>query len=132
MEIALLIEWDPETGERAGGINPRDPNLPCYGWQDLESRPAREIRLVKDGRDLKQYENVPGIKILRGKDEINRAIDELNLERYVIDCEPLFILHVLQRRIRLDDYRGKTSREILKDLYEKGIVGIRKISPRKL
>jgi len=132
MEIALLIEWDPETGERAGGINPRDPNLPCYGWQDLESRPAREIRLVKDGRDLKQYENVPGIKILRGKDEINRAIDELNLDRYVIECEPLFHLHLLQRGIRLDVYKGKSSREILKDLYEKGIVGIRKISPRKL
>lgn len=35
---ALLIEFDLKTGKRAGGINPKDPKLQCYGWQDLRLR----------------------------------------------------------------------------------------------
>jgi len=45
---ALLIEFDLATGKRAGDINPKDPALPCYGWQNLEREPAIEIRLVED------------------------------------------------------------------------------------
>ena len=29
---ALLIEFDVNTGIRAGNIDPNDPKLQCYGW----------------------------------------------------------------------------------------------------
>ncbi|GAI95288.1 unnamed protein product, partial [marine sediment metagenome] len=63
---ALLIEVDFSTGRRAGGIHTKNnPNLMCHGWQDLESIPGREIRLVMDG-DTKPYESIKGITILDG------------------------------------------------------------------
>lgn len=130
---ALLIEFDLRTGIRAGNVSPRDPNLPCRGWQDLESVPAREIRVIKDGRDVKQYQNVLGITILSGKIEINAAIDSLNLERYTIKEPELFRLHMEQKNINLDDYVGWEEKAIKKDLFEKKkILGIRKHTPRKL
>jgi len=136
MEVALLIEFDPYTGERAGGINPRDPGLQCYGWQDLDSFPAREIRLVVDGRDVSRYEGVPGVKVLRGKDEINAAIDALGLERYKVVDRDLFAAHLAQRPdIKLDDIAAQTGRDpqkALAALYNRGILGIVKLTPRKL
>lgn len=132
MEKALLIEFDANTGQRAGDISPRDPQLPCYGWQDLESVPAREIRLVMDERDLSQYEGVPGVTILTGKDEINRAIDLLKPEEYALESEALFLEDLRQRGIKLSEYQGKTRKEILKALGETGLVGLRKVTPRKL
>jgi len=132
--VALLIEWDPNTGERAGGINPRDPGLMCFGWQQMDTIPAKEIRLIMDGRNVSQYENIPGITILRGRAEINTAIDALNLTRYSIQNETLFREHLSRRTdIDLSLYVGKSVDEILKDLYEvKKIIGIRKVEPRRL
>jgi len=131
--VALLIEWDPNTGERAGGINPKDPGLVCFGWQKMDTIPAKEIRLIMDGRDVSQYENVPGLTILRGREAINKAIDDLNLARYVVDNEALFREHLSKSGIDLSVYSDKPSNEILKDLFEnKKIIGIRKIEPRKL
>ena len=121
---ALLIEFDPKSGRRAGGINPRDPKLPCYGWQVLDSTPAREIRLVQDDRNLSQYQGVPGITILEGEHEINTAIESLVPEQYKLENQALMTEHLRQKQINLDEYAGRTQNDVLKDLYDKGIAGI--------
>lgn len=126
MKRALLIEFDLNTGRRAGGISPHDPNLRCYGWQNLDSVPAREIRLVEDDRDLSQYEGVSGITILNGEVQINRAIDNVVPKTFNIQSETLFLEDLRQRAISLSDYTGWEQQAILKDLHKKGIVGIRK------
>ena len=61
---ALLIEVDFTTGVRAGGIQIKgNHNLMCHGWQNLDSKPGKEIRLVMDG-DTKPYEGMKGVTIL--------------------------------------------------------------------
>ena len=132
MEVALLIEFDLSTGKRPGGIDPRDPGLRCYGWQNLDTIPAKEIRLIVDGRDPKQYEGIEGIKILWGRDEINKAIQEHIPERYVIENPALFQLHLQQKGISLDQYAGKSTQEVLRELYGMGVLGIRKIAPKRV
>jgi len=128
----LLIEFNLNTGKRAGNINPKDPKLQCYGWQDLESIPAREVRVIEDDRDVEQYEGIAGITVLRGKTEIKQAILSICKDRYLISSEPLFLEHLRQKAINLSDYEGLEPREILKDLMEnKKIIGIRKQSPRE-
>jgi len=106
MVRGLLVEiknW--ETGERAYGINPRDPNLKALGgslWQCLDHEPKGdwEVRLVLDDRDLR-YEgriilddgsevynvadipadatiiDVDGVIVLNSSDEINAVLDHL-------------------------------------------------------
>ena len=127
MKKALLIEFDINTGKRAGNISPRDPNLPCHGWQDLESEPAREIRVIEDDRDLVQYGGVEGVTILNGKAEINQAITNIVPERYSIQDEQLFLEHLRQRKINLDDYGGQNQQAVLRSLHKKGVIGISKI-----
>lgn len=75
---ALLIEVDYRSGRRAGGVNPRDENLQSYGWQSLPNQPGPnvEIRVVEDDRGLSDYEGVEGVTVLRGREEINTAIEE--------------------------------------------------------
>jgi len=107
MVRGLLIEIkDWRTGERAYGINPRDPNLRAIGgplWQSLDHEPKGdwEIRAVLDDRDLSQYSgkiilddgsevyhvsdipsdativDVDGVIVLNSKDEINAVVDHL-------------------------------------------------------
>lgn len=73
----LLIEVDYKNGRRAAGIDPKDSNLQSYGWQNLpeDDGPDVEIRIAEDGRDLSQYEDKPGVRVLRNDDEIRAAID---------------------------------------------------------
>ncbi|MCK5431323.1 MAG: hypothetical protein KAJ03_01200 [Gammaproteobacteria bacterium] len=71
---ALLIEFNMRTGKRAGGINPRDPALQCYGWQNLESKPPIEIRVIEDDRDPAQFEGIDGVTVLSTPEEANEAI----------------------------------------------------------
>lgn len=130
MKKALLIEFDLRTGKRAGNINPKDPVFPCHGWQDLESEPAREIRLIEDDRDISQYEEIPGVTILSGESEINQAITNVVPERYYVQNENLFLEHLKQRNINLDSYTGQTQQAILQSLSEMGIIGINKIHKR--
>ena len=133
MARALLIEFDVNTGQRAGEIDPKDPKLQCYGWQDLESVPAREVRVVEDDRDLSEYEGIPGVTILTSETEINQAIEAVVPERFSIQEITLFQEDLRQRGISLaDDYSGWDTPAILKDLHTKGIVGIRKGIPLKL
>jgi len=133
MVRALLIEFDVNTGKRAGEVNPKDPKLQCYGWQDLESVPAKEVRVVEDDRDLSQYEGIPGVSILEGEDQINQAIDAIVPERFSIQESTLFQEDLRQRGISLaSDYSGQDTVEILKDLHTKGVVGIMKRSTLKI
>jgi len=107
MVKGLLIEIkDWRTGERAGGIDPKDPNLRAIGaslWQCLDHEPKGdwEIRAVLDDRDLSHYTgkiilddgsevysitdipsdatiiDVDGVIVLNSDDEINAALDHL-------------------------------------------------------
>ena len=112
MVRALLIEVkDWRTGERAYGIDPRDPGLKALGgplWQSLDHEPKGdfEIRLVLDDRDLSKYEgkiilddgtevtsvaeipngadvvDVEGVIVLNNEDEINKVLDHLPKKIY--------------------------------------------------
>ena len=73
---ALLIEFNTRTGERAGNIDPRDPSLQCYNWQNLDSTPPMEIRVIEDDRDITQFEGIAGVTILSTAEEANAAIAE--------------------------------------------------------
>lgn len=128
---ALLIEFDVNTGKRAGGIDPNDPKLQCYGWQNLEVTPQLEIRVIEDDRDVSQYQGINGVSILKNKTQINKSIDEVIPIRYGIADQVLFIEHLRQRKINLDDIPGKRQ-EALKNLLEQGIKGIAERKPLKV
>lgn len=128
---ALLIEFDVRTGKRSGSINPKDPGLFCYGWQNLDVTPQIEIRLIKDNRDLSQYRGVAGVQVLENREEINKAVDQHMPIKYSIDNEALFREHLHQRKINLDEISGDTE-AVLKNLKSKQIKGIRETKPYKL
>jgi hypothetical protein len=56
-DTAILTEVDYRSGQRADGLDPRDENLQCYGWQCLghEDGGDFELRVVEDERDTSQY-----------------------------------------------------------------------------
>jgi len=117
MVRGLLIEIkDWRTGERAYGIDPRDPNLKALGgplWQSLDHEPKGdfEIRLVLDDRDLSKYEgkiilddgtevtsvaeipdgaeivDVEGVVVLNNEDEINKVLDHLPKKIFVSNID---------------------------------------------
>ena len=93
---ALLIEWK-RNGNRAGGINPKDPKLQCYGWQNMDVNPMLELRVVEDNRDLSQYEGIKGITIIEGKGAINQAIDDNFPPQYHLQDEFLYQEHFKQK-----------------------------------
>lgn len=132
MEKALLIEFDPRTGVRTGGINPRDQHLACRGWQNLDSEPALEIRLIDDGRDLTPYQNVKGVTILEGKDAINAAIQEYIPIQYAIQSETLMLEHMKEKNLSLSLFVGKNMNEIAKMALELGLAGVSELKPRLL
>ena len=96
IDKALLIEWQ-RNGKRAGNINPKDPKLQCYGWQNMDVVPMLELRVVEDDRDLSQYEGVPGVTIIEGKTAINQAIDDNFPPQYHLQDEFLYQEHFKQR-----------------------------------
>ena len=130
---ALLIEWNPSTGERAGNINPRDPKLQCHGWQNMDITPAVELRVIEDDRDISQYEGIEGITVLNGRDEINTAIDANFPSKISIEDELLYTEHFKEqigdKKIKITDLpddRQKRLRE-LKNTYK--IKGIKETEP---
>lgn len=133
-QIALLIEWDPLTGKRAGNIDPRAPGLLCNGWQNMDLNPAIELKIIDDNRDPKQYENTPGVKILHGKTAINNAIDENFPITYQVTDEILYKIHISKHMKEIDFKKLSTSHDNylkqLKTVY--GIVGIKEIHPIKI
>lgn len=122
---ALLIEWNPNTGKRAGNIDPDDPKLQCYGWQNSDVVPALEVRVIEDDRDASQYDGIKGVTVLHNDDAIQAAIDEICKPRYSIDDETLFKIDIEQRGIKLANVKGKDSREQIENLAKRGVKGIR-------
>jgi len=129
---ALLIEFDMESGRRAGNISPKDKGLKCYGWQDLDSRPAKEIRVIEDDRNTEQYEKMKGVTVLHTDEEIERAIEATVPIKYGIQDELLFKISVEEKKIKLSSLAGKTREDIAKELYKKGVLGISEGKPLKL
>ena len=128
---ALLIEFDVTTGIRPANIDPNDPKLQCYGWQNLEVTPQIEIRVIEDDRDVSQYEGISGVSVLKTKAQINKAIAKHIPIRYDIEDEVLFTEHLRQRKINLDDIPGKRE-EVLKELLNRGIKGVVERKPLKV
>ena len=124
MERALLIEVDFSTGKRAGDISPRDPNLFCRGWQDLESKPGKEIRLVTDDRDLSGFAGVAGVTVLEGKVAINQAIEANIPAKYSVKDKELLVAHLKEKNIPLSSFAGKTLDGEAKKLFKQGLAGI--------
>ncbi len=128
---ALLIEFDLKTGKRAGGINPRDPGLVCHGWQNLDTDPAVEIRLITDNRDITKYEGIDGITVLNNDTEIDDAIDTYIPSNYSI-VDQLFIIESMkENNISFSTLKNKDMKTILKELHGKGVAGIIERKPRK-
>ena len=128
----LLIEFDLQTGKRPGNISPRDPGLRCLA-QNLESSPAKEIRIIEDGRDIRQYQGIPGVTILNTNAEINAAIDREMPVRYSVDNEQLF--RVALEKMAPEEFRkftGRPTQEILCEYYKMGIPGVRERRPPKV
>lgn len=77
--VALKVRVDFSTGWRAGGVDPRDPNLVCLGWQNLED--GWEIRLIvnedKIDEYIEKYSGKDGVEIIEGVENIDKAIDEI-------------------------------------------------------
>ena len=126
---ALLIEWNQITGKRAGDINPRDPNLPCHGWQNMDVTPAIELRLVEDGEIGRYNTTAQGVTLLHGKDEINAAIDANFPPKISIEDELLYTEHFKEQigdksiKIKdLPDNRMKRLKELKNKYHIKGIV----------
>lgn len=131
---ALLIEWNPNTGKRAGDINPHDPRLQCYGWQNTDIEPAVELRLVEDNRDLSGYEGVKGVAVLEGVEDINAAIDTHFSPRYSVDDQVIYAEHVRAKASKIDfDNLPDGLQERLKFLRQQhGIKGIRETKPGRV
>ena len=85
--VALKIKVDFNTGERAGGIDPKDPNLICIGWQNLKT--GWEIRLIRNEEKIdeyiQKYSNIEGVEIIEGIENIDKAIDEIIPEEDQVD-----------------------------------------------
>jgi len=79
---ALLIEWNPITGKRAGDIDPNDKGLHCAGWQVWECKTPLELRVITDNRDINQYKNIEGITVIENIQNINKCIQDIFKPRY--------------------------------------------------
>lgn len=135
---ALLIEWNTKTGIRAGNINMHDPKLQCYGWQNFDVTPAIELRVIEDNRDITQYQNILGVKIIKGNTAINDAIDDNFPPKYMIDDEIIYAEHLKQlnksdsTKINITDLPDNKEERLktLKNTYK--IKGIKKIERNKI
>lgn len=130
MKRALLIKVDFSTGKRAGGINPKDSNLPCCG-QCLDGD-CCEIRIVEDNRDLSIYNGMQGITILNGKNEINNAIDVHIPTQYTVFDTMLLVEHMKENGISLDTLVGKDMQQIAKEASKNNLAGVKTIKPKKV
>jgi hypothetical protein len=133
MIYGLLIDVDFSTGNRAGGIDPRDKNLVgSQGWQSLER--GKEVRVILDGNP-EPFRRLPGVVVLNGDDAIDTAVSDIQEPPdedadYVIVREALMIEHIRQAQIDIRDL-GDDPKTWPRKLHGKGCVGIVK-RPAKL
>ncbi len=123
---ALLLEWDPSTGKRAGGINNKEVALRCKGWQNMDVKPALELRLVEDDRDLTvaPYANTNGVTVLIGKDEINQAITMHFPSRYEIVDREWMIEGARQKGVAAEEFHNMRGQDMAKKGFELKLPGI--------
>jgi len=128
---ALLVEVDFTTGWRAGGVDPRDPNLQSYGWQSLPEAPGKdhEIRVVEDDRDLSDYEGVDGVEVIHGVGDINKAIEEHIPPNYTVGDRDDVREWARRNDVDLSDFPNQPH-ERRKALYEAGADTVRKEGPK--
>jgi len=136
--VALVIEFDPITGWRAGGIKiPGDvkkffcPPL----WQYLEK--GIEMRLIVDPSiDPEAFKGLPGIQVIEGKTAINQKAKELFKPQYFITDRIFFEFSLKQLleqgSITLSDLQRYSGQEGLKFLKERGCLGIQKRDPYQI
>lgn len=131
---AILIEWDPSTGRRAGNINPKNPGLRCYGWQNMDVTPAIELRIIESPLRHEDFEKTKGVTVLHGTEEINKAIDNHFPSKLSIDDEVIYKAHINQLAARIDfDNLPNNNMERLKVLKENyKIRGITETPPTKV
>lgn len=134
--IALLIEWIPHSGIRAGNVNPKDPNLQCYGWQNMDVTPALELRIIEDDRDLGEYIGVAGITLLQGRDSINDAIDTNFPSHFIIEDQLFYDESVKEqlneKTITIKDLPDNRAERLKLLKYNYHVKGIREIPPVKV
>lgn len=127
---AIKIKVNFATGKRAGNLQPKgNRNLPCHStWQCTEK--GWEIRPVLDG-NTKPYENIEGITILNGREEIEAALNEVCKEHGTYKISNEIIMNVdLTTKIQadpsfLDDMKQEFDKKSeLHYLYSKGVKGI--------
>jgi len=130
--VMLKVKVDFATGIRAGGINPRDRGLLCDpSWQNIDE--GVELRLVTDERDIEQYRNVEGVTVIEGLDACNAEIEAIREPLYAVAVPELLNISIQKKNIRIDDIDPALPPEKqLEILHQKGALGIRKITPRKL
>lgn len=131
---ALLIEWDTNTGIRAGNINPRDKKLRCNGWQNMDVIPAIELRIIDDDRDTSVYNELNGVTFITGRSEINNTIDEKFKSVMKVEDELIYGEHIISKRDAIDFENLPDNRNarltVLKNLYN--IKGIKEIKHQKV
>lgn len=124
---ALEIAVDFMTGERAGGISPRDKGLFCLNlWQDIDA--GIEMRLILDDRNATQYENIDGVTIHKGATAINNRVSQLFKPRFFIANEKIFTESI--KNIDLKDIDSSLEPdEQLRKCKDKGVLGIKVQNP---
>ena len=132
MVKALLIDWEPTTGERAGGsLVDYKTGLRCHpAWQN--DKTGKEIRMVIDG-DVTRFEGVEGVKILLGSKEIDAALAQLETlaPAYVITHEALAVESIRQKGVDLTTIKHGDAANCAKCLFEAGVLGVSKHTPER-
>ena len=146
--VGLKIKVDFSTGERAGGVNPKDPNLVCLGWQNLEE--GWEIRVIRNESKIDEYismyQGIDGIEIIEGIENIDAAIDEIvppeKQVDYMVYMPELFTASIIAKHLDPNDpfnvnevpnpdpvevSPDETRRKVLGFLANQGVKGIRPI-----
>ena len=119
--ICVLVDFG--TGYRAGGINPRDPNLRCHpSWQNLQR--GCEVLLVLD-ENTKPYEGIDGVTVLNNLQEIQTALDHEIGERvqFGVASEAILQATLATGKIRTDDLPTDVT-ECYELLHSRGAAGI--------
>lgn len=98
----LRVSVNFATGERAGGLDPRDRRTRCNPqWQGDD----HEIRVVLDESVLDDLDTSDaGVEILDDEAAVDRAVGELGDGDYAIQDTTLVVEHLRQRGKSLDDY----------------------------
>ena len=129
----ICVDVDFGTGYRAGGLNPRDPNLRCHPtWQNLKR--GCEILLVLD-ENTQPYEEIEGVTVLHNEQEIQAALDEKIGERvqFSVASEAILSASLSSGRIKTDDLSTDLT-ECCEQLHSRGAAGVtrRVVTPHSI